>query len=260
MRSRLKYPLSMQWTIALLAIEAALGAAQPPQPLEFEAASVKVATEPPRGPIGARYEKGRFLADSSTMQELITAAYPYQAGQQIVGPSWISSRETVYNIVATASGAVNQKDLATMLQHLLAQRFGLQLHTQQRLGAGYALVTSTKGFQVPPVTFDGPDPSAGSMHLVPDGIEFSHASMKIVAGYLGWMGRPVANETGLTGLYDFRLHFATRNGGPVEDPAIDSDQPSVFTALEKIGLKLEKRQVSVTDYIVDHVERVPVGN
>ena len=108
--------------------------------------------------------------------------------------------------------------------------------------------------------FDGPDPNVKSVRYLPNGIQFEHASMKMITGILSIVGRPVTDETNLTGLYTFTLEFASRRGTPILDPPIDSDQPSIFAAIENVGLKLESRQGTISDYIIDRVERIPSEN
>jgi uncharacterized protein (TIGR03435 family) len=50
-----------------------------------------------------------------TMHDLIQAAYPYRTGQKIVGPGWIDSNETRYNITAKAPGPASLKEMRAML-------------------------------------------------------------------------------------------------------------------------------------------------
>jgi uncharacterized protein (TIGR03435 family) len=111
------------------------------------------------------------------------------------------------------------------------------------------------------------------MHYTPNGIEFQHTSMKFLAGVLALVGRPVMDESGIEGLFDFNLFYANRGfGAPVLDgPAGapdkpgegspgNQDQPTIFEALQRLGLKLESRQGTLTTFIVDHAERIPAEN
>ena len=69
------------------------------------------------------------------------------------------------------------------------------------------------------------------------------------------LGRRVVDKTGLTGVYSFALYLTpTRfvNGRPAE-PA--DDAPSLFTALQAIGLKLQPSTGTVDTLIIDHVDR-----
>ena len=157
-----------------------------------------------------------------------------------------------------------------MLQHLLEARFGLRLHEEKRPAPVYALVLSGKGLKLSPVKFDGDQPNKGAIHYSATGAEFQHTSMKLLAGFLAIVGRPVRDETGTTDLYDFNLVYSNRGGRPLLDPLPasasgetapgSSDLPTIFSALQSIGLKLENRQGEVTDFIIDRVERVPTAN
>ncbi len=238
-------------------------AAQPARALEFDAASVKLVTAPKDGRfrVGARFDPGQFAGEYMTMQEYIQAAYSVRGGEKIVGPEWLSSRDFIYNITAKAAGAASQKDLRIMLRNLLGSRLQLKLHTEDRPAPVYALIQSDKGIKLTPVKFDGADPDARAIHPLPTGAEFQHASMAQLAGYLSGnnLGR-VLDATGIQERFDFKLMYATKGWEPALDPPIDSDQPSIFTAVQAIGLKLEHRQGTVKVYVVDHVERVPTGN
>jgi len=246
--------------IALTLLAAAVGLAQ--AQLEFDAASIKMSDFPKDGgpAIGLRFETGRFLAVYVSMQDLIQAAYAVPAGYKIVGPDWIDSMSVRYSITAKAAGPAPTKDLRMMLQNLLAARCQLKVHMEDRPGEIYALVVLPKGIKLTPVKFDGDDPNSGAVHYGRDGMEFKHTSMALLANRLTLLGHPVEDETGSKDLYDFALTYANRGGSPVLVPPIDSDQPSIFTALQQIGLKLESRKGSVHTWVVDRVEKVPAGN
>lgn len=243
--------------------------------LEFDAASVKLAPLPKDGrfSIGARFDPGQFVGDYITMQECIAAAYTVRGGETIIGPAWLNSREiAAYNINAKAAGPTSAKDLRMMLQNLLANRFGLKLHVEERPAQVYALTISGKSIKLTPVKFDGPDPNAGAIHISASGAEFTHASMAMLAYYLS--GNPLGNVEDVTGnheLFDFKLAFANRSGRPLLDPAAgpsrpgegppgDTDLPSIFDALKAIGLKLERHPGTAKAYVVDQVEKIPTQN
>ena len=246
--------------------------AQPASDLEFEAASVKLVTSARDGrAIGSRYDPGQYRADYVTMRDLIAEAYAVQTNSKITGPDWINSDSTVYVINAKTPGQRNYREVRVMLQHLLASRFQLKLHTVERTTPAYALVVGSKGLKLTPVKFEG-DPSQGAIHPVVSGsdvkpgalkTEFKHTSMKMFAGYLnnwGNFGRPVTDETGVTDLFDFDLTYAAKGFQPLLNPPPDNDKPTIIEAVQALGLKLETRQGKVTDYVIDHVEREPVEN
>jgi uncharacterized protein (TIGR03435 family) len=72
------------------------------------------------------------------------------------------------------------------------------------------------------------------------------------------LGRPVANEAGLTGYYELTLTYATERqivAGPPVDARADNDRVSIFTALqEQLGLTLEPRRSSEEFLIIERIE------
>jgi uncharacterized protein (TIGR03435 family) len=59
--------------------------------------------------------------------------------------------------------------------------------------------------------------------------------------------RPILDETGLTGAYDFRVQWLP-----------DNDQPTVafFSVLpEQLGLRLEDKKAPVEILVIDHAEK-----
>jgi len=72
------------------------------------------------------------------------------------------------------------------------------------------------------------------------------------------VGRPVIDQTGLTGSYDFKVDWAVDDAIAPNDP---SAGPSVFTALqEQLGLKLDSAKGPVEVIVVDHANRAPSEN
>jgi uncharacterized protein (TIGR03435 family) len=73
------------------------------------------------------------------------------------------------------------------------------------------------------------------------------------------MGRPVADQTGLTGRFDFRLEYKIdqATAGFQATPDADNDnRATIFTALQdQLGLQL-KSDAGTREYLViDHAER-----
>jgi uncharacterized protein (TIGR03435 family) len=65
-------------------------------------------------------------------------------------------------------------------------------------------------------------------------------------------GRTVINDTGITGPWEFDLQFATP-----EEPA--SDKPSVFTAVQEMGLRLESSRAPLQVLVVEMIHQ-PTDN
>jgi bla regulator protein blaR1 len=93
--------------------------------------------------------------------------------------------------------------------------------------------------------------------------------MEVLAGGVlsRLVGRPILDKTGLAGPFDMHLEFAPDSsmpgfagrGGPGEPgtppPSADPEGPSIFTALQHLGLKLEPGKGPVEILVIDHVER-----
>jgi uncharacterized protein (TIGR03435 family) len=71
-------------------------------------------------------------------------------------------------------------------------------------------------------------------------------------------GRPVLDDTGLTGIYDFSLKWSSPEPAKSGDNAAitsDADAPSLFTAVqEQLGLRLVAAKAPMKVVIIDHIE------
>ncbi len=257
--------------VSLAAVLTAFGGsvcqAQSPAPPStapaFEVASVKVTPLPTNGSfsIGSHFSANGFEAWHITMRQCIQAAYDIREGW-IIGPAWITSDSARYSITAKASAAAPQSTLRLMLQRLLAERFGLKVHTELQEQPVYALVVGKSGIKLKPVEYEGADRDSG-FHPVNTGLEVKHTSMAVLAKIMSsppFLDRPVIDLTGVEGLFDFQLRYATRGFMPVLDPPEDISEPTIFAAFEDIGLKLEPRKAPVECLVIDRAMQVPTEN
>jgi uncharacterized protein (TIGR03435 family) len=83
------------------------------------------------------------------------------------------------------------------------------------------------------------------------------------------MDRPVVDMTGLTGRYDFSLEYSVTelknlvraSGADASQiPDFGGEQPSIFTSVESLGLKLEARKAPVKVIVIDSVQKTPTAN
>jgi uncharacterized protein (TIGR03435 family) len=102
----------------------------------------------------------------------------------------------------------------------------------------------------------------------------SHESMAHLADMLSnQLGRPVVDETGLKGFYDFTLEYAPgASMGPLPPPppGLDAGTPAtastpdaadLFSAIQaQIGLKLQQKKGPVDLLVIDRLEKVPTEN
>jgi uncharacterized protein (TIGR03435 family) len=231
-------------TIGLLALLAVSAAGQ-----VFEVASVKPGDQNVTE-WGINESNNGLTARNSPVRDLVLYAYDAKEYQLSGGPKWLDTMR--YTIVAKLEDTAkapphgNESDprLMAAMRALLAERFQLAVHREKKDVPGYALVRGKAGFQLRKV--EGP---AGSSWTMGAGkAAFHHASLPELAEALAHiLGRPVVDESGIEGAYDVTLEWAP-------DGSTDGG-PSIFAALQDVGLKLEARKVQVDLIVIDKAER-----
>ena len=233
-------------------------------------------------------EPGRFVADGATVKFLLQFAYHVNDAQIFGAPSWIDSEHYSMDAKLDDSAIDAQRKLGRdeggeqlrlMVQSLLADRFKLTLHHETKELPIYTLVVAKNGPKLQ-ASADAPEDSAPpGPPGPPGGPQARHSFRMNGSGNLivisqnldrfadllsHQLGRPVVNNTGLTGNYDFTLKWTPDQGrgqmpgGPSENapPPPDASGPSIFTALqEQLGLKLESQKGPVDTLVIDHVGR-----
>ena len=79
------------------------------------------------------------------------------------------------------------------------------------------------------------------------------------------LGRTVIDQTGFSGVFDVNLEFRrddttdfARRAGmvqPGEALPADTSSPSIFSAVQQLGLRLESTKGPVQILVIDHVEK-----
>jgi len=124
--------------VGLVMVAGALVAAQQPAAAPaFEVASVKQNTTGGPVMIGMR-PGGRYTATNVPLQLLLRQAFRLQDFQIIGMPDWATTDR--FDISAKGDGEVAPDQMPALLRGLLADRFGLQSHSEQRELPIYALV------------------------------------------------------------------------------------------------------------------------
>jgi uncharacterized protein (TIGR03435 family) len=244
----------------------------PPKPMAADAKLVfDVATIKPSNPAtpGQSILVGRggsnlFTTTNTTLNDLITFAYEIHVRQLAGGPSWLESDRFDITAKPEAQGIPNATQLRTMLRTLLAERFGLTFHTEKREMAAYVITVGKDG--PPKLTKNesgGILPGFGGRG--PGAIGVRNSTMPEFAGFLQarLLDRPVVDQTGVSGRFDFQLEFrpdpsqAGPPGGPAPQlpPEVEA-RPDLFTAIqEQLGLKLENTKAPVDTYVIDKVQK-----
>jgi len=213
----------------------------------FEAASIKPG-DPSESGSGWHSRPGYMVLQNQTLVGLIRIAYHLNEGQVTGGEKWALADR--FMIEARANGPLDEKDMLPMLQTLLADRFQLKFHKEQKPFPGYALVIAKGGLKMQPVEPGSPGSSSrGSRERVQ--MEVRQAPMSRLADLLSrQLGMPVEDATGTTESFSFKLEYARLNLSANAAPSDDAG-PTIFTALQDLGLKLEAKKIPQDVYVID---------
>ncbi|HWB97931.1 MAG TPA: M56 and DUF3738 domain-containing protein [Bryobacteraceae bacterium] len=259
----------------------------------FEVASIKPASPDARNVRIMFLPGGGLRTENVRLKQLVELAYQVLPFQIQGGPGWINSE--AFDILAKAPQPADTRDLAKMsdaerrllqeqmrrrLQALLAERFQLAIRRSTKEGPVYALVTARNGPKLKASTAGDGGPQ--HMRAGRGDLAVERGTMEMFAGHLSRVvGRPVLDRTGLTGAYDFELHWTPDPGGadlgkenmaigrtggggpggpggpaPAPPPAADLSGASIFTAIqEQLGLKLESTKGPVDVLTIERAER-----
>jgi uncharacterized protein (TIGR03435 family) len=195
---------------------------------------------------------------------LVGFAYNVSEAQISGGPSWVGS--ALYEVVAkpehpaaagnpdtlVAPGTKPWDRTRLRMQALLAERFQLSVHTSSKIEKGFALVQVKSGTKL----VESTDTRPPGVTRNAGAIIGRNGTMYMLATVLSHaVGRPVADRTGLTGGYSYKLEYA-REPLPAEAASEDTSGPSLFAALqEQLGLKLESAQVEIQTVTIERAER-----
>ena len=217
-------------TVAILAIIPALLSAQIPAAPAFEVADIR-----PSDPSVLKMGKGRMLPGGRievpgyTLRELFMLTYGVTDDMISGGPKWVG--EDRFDIVAKAPNGAPDNALRSMMKTLLGDRFGL-VTRRSATGLNSMVVCADECNNLSMEEFAKELPATGGIGIV----------------------LPVSDQTGLKGSYDFQFEVGTTrrpdSPGAGPDP-MDTDGPNIFTALRKIGLKLESRKVPMPVIAID---------
>ena len=268
----------------------------PPPPAEFDVAILKPSAPDTKG-LNGRINGGQIDLTGATVKWMITWAWDLGDDMLADAPKWLDqdrwdllAKVAVDPQTTGPKGAppIEMDDLQQMVKALLADRFKLKTHMEDRPVDAYTLLAANPhlkkadpdnrtGCKEGPGP-DGKDPrianpilgrllTCSNMTLA----QFGEQLQNLANGYIH---APVLNATGLTDAYDFTLSFSTSGqlrtppppsaGGDPNAAAAVTDPTggmSLFDAINKqMGLKLEKQKRPVPMLVIDHIEEKPTEN
>jgi uncharacterized protein (TIGR03435 family) len=252
----------------------------PPPPTEFEVATIKPSAPDARGRNG-RLQNGRLDVENFTLKQLIQIAWDLNDNDEMIVGLPKSAETNHYDIAAkavsigTSSEDIDFDTLQLMLRGLLAERFGLKVHMEDRPVTAYTM-TATKQVKLQKADPDNRTScksGVGTNPMLNRLITCENTSMAQFATALedmanGYIRAPIKDATGLDGYWDFSVNFSGVNllPGRIFDPngAGAADPNGSLTlpeALQKqLGLKLDLGKRPLPVLVVDHAEDKPTEN
>ena len=194
-------------------------------------------------------------------------------------PKWISTDRFAIQARA-ANGNPTKDQMRLMMQSLLADRFKLAIHFEKQEQAVFGLTLIKPGKLGPQLRphSEGTPCDAEGIHAFPPICDTFEAEMnadkKVLMGSRNNtmrtiaetlpaaydFGRPVVDQTGLSGTFDFTIEYIPEAGASVAPPGTTSPADirgaTFLEALkDQLGLKIEASRAILDIPVIDHVER-----
>jgi uncharacterized protein (TIGR03435 family) len=265
----------------------------PRAPAEFEVAIVRPHA-PKEKHFGISINGGTINVQFGSLETLIAFAWDIDKEMIVRGSYVLTDDQDFFDITGKASTeapaagpagspGVDIDDLREMMRSLLADRFQLKVHAEDRPFDAYTLFAGASGPKMkqadpanrasckPGPGPDGKDPRIDNPALTRL-ISCRNVTMAQFAAQFrtlapGNIKTEVLDQTGLPGAYDFTLYWSGENDGPgaAPPPGEAASDPSraipLTDALNKqLGLKLEKQKRPVSMLVIDHIEQKPTEN
>lgn len=193
----------------------------------------------------------RYVIHRATLVDLIARAYNIDANKILGGPPWVDYDR--YEIDAKVKPGASETALRTMLQSLLADRFGLAVKPDVQKAPGLIL---SLGKGNPGYTVAAPDsgPSGcqqilgtprqgyGELKCTNADMDTLAASLRRLASPAPGQPLPIANRTGLDGTWDIDLKWDLKIVQVTANMSTSSNE-LIFDAINKMGLKLDHGDV-----------------
>jgi uncharacterized protein (TIGR03435 family) len=230
---------------------------------EFDACSIKPSNPGQQGR-GLTVRGREIVSFNTPVSFLVTFVYGVSVRQIVGAPAWFDTESYDLDGKPAQEGMPNQKQMKIMIQKLLADRFQLKFHREKREMSAYVIELGKNG---PKLAKSQGDPK-GLPGLSFGGLGAMNAFNATIADFAGVLqsavlDRPVVDESGLGGHYDFALNWTPDEtqfasvGVKLPPPSDKADAPpDLGTAmLQQLGLKLVAAKAPVEVLLIDHIEK-----
>jgi uncharacterized protein (TIGR03435 family) len=205
------------------------------------------------------------------LKELIQIAYGV-GGRQVAGPQWLIDPQVArseiprFDIEAKVPADARREDGPVMLQNLLAERFHLRVHREKRQITIYGIDVNKGGLKVSPNAGGGSSGGGGCARSLygDNGVTTAVCRDMTVAQLAQQLQTlspayfpdgPVVDKTALKDTYTFNLAWIT-----LQQRDDGEEGPSMFDAMEKQGLHVEKQKGEAEVLVVDQIDPRPTDN
>jgi len=235
----------------LLAVLATLALhAQPARnvPKTFDVASIKANQVGGGSRQVSSLPGGEFVTVNASLKLLISRAYGVPEAQ-VEGPRWIETDTWDISAKVDTAIAMERDEFMAPLQALLAERFQLKVRRTTKDGPILSLVVAKGGPKLTANTGEGSESMSSSSGDGKVSITGTKATMSRLAERIGQRaGRPVIDNTGLKGEYDFYVEWSSDQADP--------SGVSPFAAVEdQLGLKLESARGPIETIVVESAQK-----
>lgn len=197
---------------------------------------------------------GQVEVRTASLVDLIANAYGVEPDKVVGGPRWLEMER--FDVVAKVPPGATQQSVRMMMRAMLANRFHLAIHMDQRQMPAFVLSTTGKpklkqsdgsgpsGCQVKP------QPGEATVMATCRALTMDALAQQLRTGAGDYLMNPVINETKLDGAWDFMLQWTPRG----RLAAAGAVGITIFDAVEKqLGLKLDAKRAPAPVVVVASV-------
>ena len=223
------------------------------------------------GKLAANIDDAQATWHSIDLLSLVVTAFRLPR-EQILAPDWLA--DSRFEVTGKLPAGTSKNQVPEMLQAMLADRFRMMVHHEQKVRSAYLLVAGKGQPKLKPAAAVDSDRRGCSFEsgglwicraVTMEGLARQLSTLaEIGAVRTGgaseiWPDRPVVDQTGIKGAFDFTMAFGPNVGGSGTRSG-DGRAVTVYEALKALGLNFQSSQHPFDFVVVDHIERTPTEN
>ncbi len=260
--------IALVTTVLAVVASVSIGAQSP---LQYDVVSIKPHKPGDNSQSVSSYA-GKYDGTNLSVKDIIAGTYHVKAWLIFQLPPWAESMK--WDISAKVSDAdekalskLTRDDREAMMKQLLAEHFGLALHTDTKMQPVFEMTVMHEGPKfkaapIPPPKEDGTKAKypGASTNNSNSSISAHHIRMDGFAEILSYrVDRTIVNRTNLDSEfgYDLELKWTPDEGTNGNDNGTNTDAPPpLFESVkEQLGLRLSPTKAEVPTLVIDHIQQ-----